>query len=55
MSDNMKIVEFDTWCPSCKYYKTKETEDPCNECLGVPANESSTKPVKYRNDSESKK
>lgn len=45
--DYIKLVDFKTWCPKCKYYKTKESEDPCNECLEHGANEATTRPVRY--------
>lgn len=45
--ENMHIVEFDMYCPACKNYKTKETEDPCNLCLTVSARENSRKPIKW--------
>lgn len=45
----IKEVDFKTWCPSCEHYGTKETDDPCNECLTVGGRPSSTKPVKYWN------
>ena len=47
MNDHLKIVMFECWCPKCKHSNRLETEDPCNECLNYPANEDSTKPVKW--------
>lgn len=46
-TDGMKEVFFDKYCKSCRYEKTKESEEPCNECLSEPANQYSHKPVKY--------
>lgn len=43
----MKIIEYDAWCPKCKYYEIPEAEDPCNECLNTPAQDESHKPIKY--------
>lgn len=45
--DNLKHVNFDAWCPTCKHYSTEETEEPCNECLTNPAREYSHKPEKW--------
>lgn len=44
MEDKMKIVEFDKWCPSCKFSNRTSTKEPCDTCLGVPARENSHKP-----------
>ena len=38
------IVEFDIYCPKCKFEDKKDNEDPCNTCLGMPTNEHSKKP-----------
>lgn len=43
-----KIVNFDHYCPKCKYYRTEETEDPCDECLSNPTNEDSHEPVSFK-------
>lgn len=50
-----KEVFFGDYCPSCKFYDTDETDDPCNECLTCPSNEDSHKPVKYRKGDKKKK
>lgn len=44
MEDKMKIVEFDKWCPSCKFSNRTSTKEPCDACLGIPARENSHKP-----------
>lgn len=44
---NTKFVEFDEYCPKCKYSELSGYSDPCNECLECGANEGSVKPVKY--------
>jgi len=41
------IVDYETWCPVCKNYKTDESEEPCNDCLAMPVNEDSRKPIKW--------
>lgn len=47
MEDYYKEVYFDKYCKTCKYEKTKETDDPCNECLSEPSNLYSHKPVSW--------
>lgn len=44
----MKEVYFDEYCPNCEFYKNKETEKPCCECIKHAANEHSHKPVKFK-------
>lgn len=34
MDEKYKEVFFYKYCKTCKHEKTKETKDPCNECLG---------------------
>lgn len=33
----MNIIAFEEYCGKCRYYSLKETEEPCYECLNVPA------------------
>lgn len=42
-----KEVYFHEYCKQCKHEKVKETENPCDECLGEPINWNSHRPVKY--------
>lgn len=37
-------VMFSKYCAKCKYKKTPETEDPCNECLEYGFNYNTEKP-----------
>ena len=46
--DNYKEVYFHEYCETCKFKDVKDTDDPCNECLGEPANLHSHKPVNYK-------
>lgn len=48
MDDNMKLVDFDRFCPNCKYENIENTEDPCDECLGSPALQYSHKPINFK-------
>ena len=47
-----KIVEFEKYCPSCKYLNEPEDEEPCNECLTEASNLDSHKPINYKEDEE---
>ena len=42
-----KEVYFNEYCDTCKYSDVDDVKDPCNECLGEPANLHSHKPVYY--------
>lgn len=46
-NDSYKFVEFDKYCPICRYEKLKEDDDPCYECLANTINLYSCKPVNY--------
>lgn len=46
--NNTHFVEFDKFCETCAYRKRDGAEEPCNECLRVPARENSRKPVKWK-------
>lgn len=52
MEDNLKIVHFDQYCPTCKHEKKTEREHPCDECLIVPANVNTHQPVRWEEKSE---
>ena len=45
--DGMKFVEYEVYCPKCKYSELKDSDDPCNECLTEPINFASVKPIKF--------
>lgn len=45
---NIKLVEFENWCKTCKFENTTSTKEPCDTCLGVPARENSHKPEKWQ-------
>ena len=49
-SFGFKEARFDKYCKTCKNRETKETDDPCNECLNNPVNLYSHKPMKYEKD-----
>lgn len=43
-----KEVNFTKYCPLCEEADTYEEKDPCNECLGIPMNAHSEKPVYFK-------
>ena len=50
-----KEVYFNEYCDTCKYSDVDDVKDPCNECLGEPANLHSHKPVYYVADEKKNK
>ena len=46
---NYKEVFFDVYCPTCKYKDLKDDgeQEPCNECLTIPARQYSHKPENW--------
>lgn len=47
MNDEYLEVYFDQYCKTCKYYELKENKDPCDECIAIPMNENSHKPINW--------
>ena len=47
MDTSVKEVAFWAFCPECKYWKLKEEEEPCCDCLEVPFKEGTNKPEKF--------
>lgn len=48
MENDYKEVYFHEYCQKCKHFDKKESEDPCNECLCIPANAGTHEPVYYK-------
>lgn len=48
MQNDLKEVDYHKYCPKCEHHDTKETDDPCNECLTYPMNTQSHKPIHYK-------
>lgn len=51
MENHDKLVEFDKYCPTCKYKDVDESvpkETKCDECLETPARLNSHKPLNYK-------
>lgn len=47
MDEDYKEVYFHEYCKDCKHEKVKNTDEPCDECLGSPLNLYSHKPIKW--------
>ena len=47
-AENWKEVDFKTYCPKCKYEKSEETKDPCNECLTEGSSIYTSKPLRFK-------
>lgn len=47
-SFDQKIVEFQLYCPTCKYAAYPEQLEPCYECIGNPTNTNTNQPVLFK-------
>lgn len=47
MSEAIKEVFFDIYCPTCKHFEDSSDKDPCDECLSNPGNVNSHKPIMW--------
>lgn len=47
MSNDIRLVDFETYCEICRHKDRKEAKDPCNECLDICAREGSSKPERW--------
>ncbi len=47
MDDANKLVHFDHYCYQCKHFSKEPWEDPCHECLSIPARRDSHKPERF--------
>ena len=48
--EQYKEVYFHQYCKTCKWFESKDKDEPCNECLENPINLYSHKPVKWVED-----
>lgn len=39
MNNDYKEVRYDLYCKTCKHQKLKGFQEPCNECLDYPVQE----------------
>lgn len=42
-----KEVRYDIYCKHCEFWSASASNDPCNECLGMPSNGDSHVPVNF--------
>ena len=42
------FVDFERYCKTCAHQKKKETDEPCNACLEVPARADGEKPINWK-------
>ena len=47
MEETFMIVNFNKYCPKCKYYNLQEKHEPCNTCLEHGVNSNSEKPFNF--------
>lgn len=47
MDENEMIVDYEKWCKLCKHEELSEYKMPCFECLDVPTNMNTTKPIRF--------
>lgn len=50
MEYEYKEVDFYEYCRNCKHAEVEDVKDPCNECLEIPCNLHSKKPINYKPD-----
>lgn len=43
-----KIVDFEKYCPKCKYYENGIEEEPCWTCVDTPGRIDSRMPEKFK-------
>lgn len=48
MNNELKLVEFERFCPKCVHNTEIETEDPCDECIANGYSETGPIPVNYK-------
>lgn len=47
MENTEKLVDF-TYCKTCKFQSERDVDEPCNECLSIPARDNSHRPINYK-------
>jgi len=47
MDASYRIVDFENYCPLCKFKDLEENKEPCEECLSTPMRQYSRKPEKF--------
>ncbi len=52
--NDQKICYFERYCSMCKFFKKKEDEDPCCDCLNGTTNSFSRKPIFFEEEEDVK-
>ena len=45
METRVKFANYYKFCKLCKHKDEEETDEPCNECLTLPVNVDTRKPI----------
>lgn len=46
--NELKEVDFEKYCKTCKFWDCNERDEPCDSCLPNAMNVDSHKPVEYK-------
>jgi hypothetical protein len=55
IDSHLHIVDYETYCATCKHRDDDAFLDPCNDCLNEPVNADSKKPVYWSERDDSSK
>lgn len=55
MSLFKKETDYKAYCRKCTHRKTSPIEEPCDECLSIPAQEETRIPIHYAEDKSNDK
>lgn len=47
-TNSTKFVDFETYCPKCEHWELKATQDPCDECLTLGAQQGTSRPLYFK-------
>lgn len=47
IEENMKLVDYDKYCPFCVHVKEPDEDNVCHFCLQEPARQYSHKPLNF--------
>ena len=55
MNDIYAEVDFAMYCETCEYCDRPEKCDPCNDCLAMPMNTNSSRPIYWKEKTDDSK
>lgn len=55
IDDEYREVDFESYCPKCKYRLYPEESDICTKCLAEPMNQETKKPVNFKEDNKAER